>query len=355
MNKRLIFAASIVPGIALLLLWVGRHPDPSSNAALILHGNIDVRLVNLAFEVAGRIASLEVAEGARVVAGQPLARLDTRRLSLSRDAVRARVEAQRAELAKLIAGTRPEEIQKLRADLEAARIEATNTRRHAERSRELMERKLTSSQDHDDARTLAEAAEARASAARAALDLALAGARAEDIAAAKARLAALEIELASAEEDLTDTVLVAPAEAVIQSRILEPGDLASTQRPVYTLALTEPLWARVYLGEPDLGRVRQGQSAQVFSDSFPGKAYDGWVGYIAPSAEFTPKTVQTTDLRADLVYQARVFVCNPEDELRQGMPVSVRIALGTGPLAKPGCAAESAPPQVEAGKDEPSQ
>ncbi len=101
--------------------------------------------------------------------------------------------------------------------------------------------------------------------------------------------------------------------------------------------MTEPLWARVYLAETDLGRVQPGRRAKVFSDSFPGKAYAAWVGYIAPSAEFTPKTVQTAELRADLVYQARVFVCNSEGELRQGMPVTVSIALDADSVAAPGC------------------
>ena len=117
--------------------------------------------------------------------------------------------------------------------------------------------------------------------------------------------------------------------------------MASPQKPALTLTLTEPLWARVYLAEPDLGHVAPGQPAAVFSDSFPGRAYSGWVGYIAPTAEFTPKTVQTTELRTDLVYQARVFVCNPRGELRQGMPVTVEIDLSAAPLAVPGCPDET--------------
>lgn len=325
--------------------WYRARPHQAvAPGHLTLYGNIDVRVVNLAFEVSGRIAALPVAEGARVAAGQALAQLDTRRPTQAREAAQATVAAQRATLDRLIAGTRPEEIEKLRADVEAATVEAANARRHAERVKEMVDRKLAAPQDIDDARALAEAGDARAAAARATLDLALAGTRAEDVAAARAQLAALEAELATAELNLTESTLLAPASGILQNRILEPGDMASPERPVLTLALMEPLWARVYLAEPDLGRVRPGQPAAVSSDSFPGKHYAGWVGYIAPSAEFTPKTVQTTTLRADLVYQARVYVCNPAGELRQGMPVTVSIDLTAPPLPAPGCAPEAPAP-----------
>jgi HlyD family secretion protein len=332
-----------VAGGAGLYAYLNRAGQQDSEG-LTLYGNIDLRVANVAFETNGRIETMLVSEGARVEPGQLLAILDNRQPALNRDMARAQVEAQRAQLAKLIAGARTEEIEKLRADLQAAETEAKNAARRAERSRDLAQRKLTSPQEYDDARTAADSAKAHAGAARAALDLALAGSRAEDISAARAQLVALESDLALAEVKLGYTKLYSPATGVVQNRILEPGDMAAPDRPVYTLALTEPLWARVYLAEPDLGRVRQGQPAQVYSDSFPGKAYLGWIGYISPSAEFTPKTVQTTELREDLVYQARVFVCDPRDELRLGMPVTVRVDLAAKPLTDPGCGPDGATP-----------
>ncbi|NEX19664.1 HlyD family efflux transporter periplasmic adaptor subunit [Thiorhodococcus mannitoliphagus] len=337
MKKPLLLLGFAALAVAAFLLYQRQTPESDDARTLTLYGNIDVRLVNLAFEIEGRIAEIAVSEGASVTAGEQVARLDTRRLLLARDVAKAQVDAQRSELDKLIAGVRPEEIQKLRADLEAARAEATRTKRHAKRAKELAERKLVSPQEDEDAQTSAKAAEARAGAVQAGLDLALAGTRQEEIAAAKARLAAVDGDLANAQVNLDDAVLRAPASGIVQSRILEPGDMASPSRPVLTLALTEPLWARVYLAEPDLGRVKQGQPAAVYSDSFPDKAYAGWIGYIAPSAEFTPKNVQTTEQRADLVYQARVFVCNPRGELRQGMPVTVKIDLEAAAQIAPGC------------------
>jgi HlyD family secretion protein len=104
--------------------------------------------------------------------------------------------------------------------------------------------------------------------------------------------------------------------------------MASPQRPVYTLAMTDPLWVRVYVKESDLGRIRPGMRAEVATDSYPNKRYNAWLGYISPTAEFTPKSVETTEVRSSLVYQVRIFVCNPQGELRLGMPTTVMIALG---------------------------
>jgi HlyD family secretion protein len=338
MNKRILILPVLLLALGGAAYWYESNREAATpEDRLLLYGNIDLRLINLAFEASGRIAQMPVSEGAQVHAGDELARLDDRRLSLARDAAAAQVEAQQARLAQLEAGSRPEEIRKLEAELDAARVEAKNALRNAERVRELERNKLASPQQADDARTQADAARDRVKALEAALALAEAGAREEEISAARATLAALRAELALAERNLEDSVLHAPADGIIQSRILEPGAMASPEQPVYTLAKHQPLWARVYVGETHLGRVKPGLPARVASDSFPAKTYAGWVGYISPSAEFTPKSVQTQEVRTDLVYQVRVFVCNPENELRLGMPVTVSLDLDATPLAQPVC------------------
>ena len=103
--------------------------------------------------------------------------------------------------------------------------------------------------------------------------------------------------------------------------------MASPQTPVLTLALTNPVWVRAYVPESDLGKVSLGMHAEVATDSFPGKRYRGWIGFISPTAEFTPKSVETPELRTRLVYRMRVYVCDPQDELRLGMPATVTIPL----------------------------
>ena len=103
--------------------------------------------------------------------------------------------------------------------------------------------------------------------------------------------------------------------------------MASPQTPVFSLAITDPKWVRAYVDEPDLGKVHPGMAATVTVDSFPDRRFDGWVGFISPMAEFTPKDVQTEELRSSLVYEIRVFVKDPSDQLRLGMPATVHLAL----------------------------
>jgi HlyD family secretion protein len=151
-----------------------------------------------------------------------------------------------------------------------------------------------------------------------------------DVAEAKARVAlanakAAQAKLAETDQVLKDTRLYAPQAGVIRERIVEPGDFVNQQNPVLTLALTNPVWVRTYLPETRLGQVKPGMRAEIRTDSFPDRVYEGWVGYISPTAEFTPKNVETPELRTRLVYQLRIYACNPDNELRLGMPATVTI------------------------------
>jgi HlyD family secretion protein len=174
-----------------------------------------------------------------------------------------------------------------------------------------------------DAQAQAEVDQAQLKVKEKALDLALEGPRKEDIAAAKETLESFKASLLLLNIRLADMTLTAPAAGVIQNRILEPGDMADPSRPVFTLALIDPKWVRAYVPEPDLGLIHLGMKAKILSDSFPDRTFDGWIGFISPVAEFTPKTVETTDLRTKLVYEVRVYVHDPKDLLRLGMPVTV--------------------------------
>lgn len=336
--------AKIVAPVALVALLAGaavawyllaqRAQAPSD--VLRLQGNVDIRQVELAFNAAGRIERMLVHEGDRVQEGQLLAVLDTRRMQHAVDLAQAQLDAQREVVARLRAGSRPEEIEQARANARAARVDARNAARTYERQKALAAQHFIAAQQADDARALSEAADARLKAAEEALRLVVLGPRAEDIAAAEATLEANRAALAIAQRDLAEASLHAPSAGVIENRVLEPGDMASPQTPVFTLALGEPLWVRAYVRGPDLGRIHLGDRAAVRSDSYPGKRYRAWVGFISPTAEFTPKSVETEEVRTQLVYQVRVFVCAPQDELRLGMPASVEIPLGQAPPAARG-------------------
>jgi len=239
----------------------------------------------------------------------------------------AQVKTQEQVVARPEAGTRPEEIRKAKADVAAGEAALDDAERTYKRISVLVPQKAASVQNLDDARAAVNSARARLNALNAVLDLAIAGPRKEDIAAAKALLQRYEAELALARRDLKNALLYAPTDGIVQNRILEVGNMASPQKPVYTVALIDPLWVRAYVSEPDLGKIREGMKAVVTTDSFPNKQYEGRIGFISPTAEFTPKPVETTQIRTKLVYQVRIFVKNPNDELRLGMPATVRVQL----------------------------
>lgn len=327
MNKRRILVILIIVLIAAgIAAYFFLRPQQQSNT-LTLYGNVDIRTVHLAFDASGRIARLLVQEGDAVQKGQLLGELDRQRFldTVRRD--QALVDAQQQVVNKLHAGTRPEEIAEARAALAAATATLHNAHLVWQRQQKLGAEQYVSKQNVDDAQAALSRAEALQNQARQALQLALRGPRKEDIAAAESTLAADRAALALAQRNLVDSRLLAPDAGVVQDRILEVGDMTSPQSPVFTLALRNPIWVRAYLPEPQLGKVREGMRAEIYSDSFPGRTFRGWVGFISPTAEFSPKTVQTTELRTQLVYRLRVYACNPEHHLRLGMPVTVKIPL----------------------------
>ncbi|NOZ38456.1 MAG: HlyD family efflux transporter periplasmic adaptor subunit [Gammaproteobacteria bacterium] len=330
MQKKTVFLA-IVPlalaAIAIAVFLSQPQHEQGDDQTLHLYGNVAIREAQLAFNSSEHIAEIHVQEGDRVSKGQLLAHLHTELLEAQRDEVQAALLAQQQVLAKLEAGSRPQEIRKAQAELKAARATAKAAVDSYKRKAQLLERKLASPEDVENARSLADAAAARMEAAQQALALLQAGPRKEDIAVARAQLVAREAGLVLARQRLEDANLYAPADGIIRNRILEPGAMAFPQTPVLTLAFINPVWVRAYLPEPALGQVALGAKALIHTDSYPDKVYQGWVGYISPSAEFTPKNVQTPELRTRLVYSVRIYACNPQGELRLGMPVTVTLAL----------------------------
>ncbi len=314
------------------LLWWSffqrHHP-----AELVLYGNVDLREVELPFNGTERVAAVIAQEGDRVTRGQLLARLDTDRLVPQVAKAEADLAAQQQAVNRLHNGSRPEEIAQARANVDAAAADAQNARAQYLRLTTLSDSssgRAVSRQDMDAAKAALDTAEARLAVNQKALALELAGPRKEDVAQGDALLRADQAQLALLQQQFKDADLRAPLDSVVRSRIVEPGEISSPQKSAFTLAIVDPKWVRAYVAEPDLGSVREGMHAAVTVDAFPGRRFPAWVGFISPIAEFTPKSVETTDLRSSLVYEIRVFVRDPGNELRLGMPSTVHLALAGG-------------------------
>lgn len=321
----------LIIGLITLALIVGvyfaiMHWHKSHNHSLLtLYGNVDIRQVDLGFRVSGRLARMVYEEGDEVKVGDLLAVLDKAPYEANLAAAKAQLMQAEANLAKLKHGNRPQEIEEARATVRELEASSTNANIIFKRQSEQIKIGSTSQQAYDDALAQKVQAEALLKSAKEALSLAEEGFRQEDIDAGQATMETAKAQLESTRLNLQDTEILAPSDGIIFTRVLEPGAIVAPQSIVYTLSLHKPVWVRAYVSEPNLGRLKPGMEVFVYTDTNPDKPFKGQIGFISPQAEFTPKTVETPELRTDLVYRLRIWVEDPKSQLRQGMPVTVKI------------------------------
>ncbi len=325
MKKRII--------ILLLLLSAGvyfayaQFQRNGADSGLVLYGNVDIREVQLGFRVSGRLEQMNLEEGDATATGMVLATLDSKPQRDGLALAEAKVAEARARLAVLRTGSRPQEIEQARARVVEAEAALKNAEQEYRRQREVTDKGLSSQGLLDSAVAQRDEASARLAASREALALAVEGARAEDILAAEAALAGAEAQREQASTQLQDTELKAPGNGVILTRVREPGAIVAVGAPVYTLSLTDTVYVRAYVDESHLGKVVPGAKLLVTTDSSD-REYTGQVGFVSPRAEFTPKSVETPELRTDLVYRLRIVIPEAGDDLRQGMPVTISFPPG---------------------------
>jgi HlyD family secretion protein len=321
----------ILPVVALLALAAiafftrGFGLIAAAPAPLELYGNVDIREVDLAFRVGGRIAQMPVEEGAQVKAGTLLAALDRAPVDDRAAQAAAQVAQAQAQLLKLQNGSRPQDIDAARARVAAAQAALSAAEEDYARRQPLVEPGAIAEAVWDQTVAARDRARAGLAEARAALALAQIGPRAEDIAAARAALDAAKAAQGGIATDTSDTQLRASLDGTVVTRAREPGAIVAPGETVFTLAIERPLRVRAYIAEGELSRIAPGMAVTVKADGND-KTYHGTIGFISPKAEFTPKTVQTSDLRTDLVYRLRIVVNDPDAALRQGQPVTIRIA-----------------------------
>ena len=294
---------------------------------LTLSGNIEAHESLVSFKVQGRIVDLPIQEGQQVEEGALLARLED---ADSRQKVRideANVDVRQSNLALTLAGTREQEVKAsqqavidAQADLEQKRLDNT-------RAQQLFAKDEIPAQDRDLAATALKRSEAAYRAAQQRYNEAQEGSRKEDIDIARANLAQASANLGLSRIDESYTTLRAPSTGVITVREAELGEVVAPGSPVVTLSDLDHIWLRAYIAETDLGRIAWGQAATITTDTYPGKQYHGRISFISPDAEFTPKSVQTTEERVTLVYRIKIDIDNPNHELKPGMPADAHLQL----------------------------
>lgn len=338
MKKRMIAIPALVLaacGAAAWLLHDSVNWFEEKEDGLVLYGNVDNRQLQLAFLIPERIAELIPEEGETVRKGELLETLETVRIendvAAAEAAVASRkaaVDAARAAYEKARNGSRPEYVAMARNASAAVSAKLRAAEADWRRQSALLSDDAVSVQIQESAEAEYLFLKSALEVVRSALDRLTAGERAEDVAAAKAKfeqakaeLALAEAELAIRKQKLADSKLFAPSDGVIRNRLLEPGELAGPNRPVFAMTAISPKWIRVFLRESDLPKVKPGDRAIVRFDGAE-RDFEGWIGFISSTAEFTPKNIETPELRTTLVYEARIFVKDPENRLKLGAPAT---------------------------------
>lgn len=307
MKKRvvLLLVLAIAAGAAFWAFRARRADKP-----LVFSGTIEARDVEIGSLTGGRVARVLVEEGSRVAPGQPIVELETDLVELQIGQERARVAAAQANLTKALRGPRTEEIA-------AARAQAENAERERLRQKALWDQGIVGFQAYDAAATAARTS------AEQLLQLER-GNRPEDIAAARAALEAEERQLGYLERQKKEGVVLSPAAGVIESMDLRPGDIVAPNQPVARMLEPSQIWVRIFVPEPQLGKVRVGQRAAIRVDTFPGRDFPGRVVEIRTQAEYTPRNIQTLQQRMDTVFGAKVAI-EPTPEIKPGMAATVRL------------------------------
>ena len=267
------FIASVAIVISISAFFFFRKSEKHS--VLTLYGNVDVRQVDISFRVAGRVETMPFQEGDFVAAGDLMGSLEPQPYG--------------------------DHVQEAEGNIESIQSHLMNANEMLQRREELVSDGGVSKEDCDNALYTRDIYLANLKEAEAAFRIAV--------------------------KNFKDTQVISPSDGVILTRIREPGSVVKEGEPIYTLSLNSPIWVRAFIDEENLGDIYPGMLAEVYTDTKGAPVYQGHIGFISPMAEFTPKTVETIQLRTDLVYRLRVIVDNPDWKLKQGMPVTVKLYL----------------------------
>jgi len=326
--------------LAAVALAAGGCGDQAPATTIRVSGHVEADDVQVAAEVGGRVLELAVDEGDRVTAGQVIARLDTRDAELTLARARAERAQADAQLRLLLAGSRQEDIRQAGAQVTAADAEAgaaeselRNAEADLERYESLLKANAGSRKARDDAQARRDVARDRLAAARQRRQAVAegaarvkSGARAEEVDAARARVAIVDAQIGAAEKAISDAVVTAPSGGVVTTRLVSAGEIVAPRAALLVITDLDRAWGEVFVDEPLVPQLTLGQPATLYTDA-GGPGLDGTVSFISPKAEFTPRNVQTSEERSRLVYRVKVAVDNSKGILKPGMPIEAELPV----------------------------
>ncbi|MDR0580384.1 MAG: HlyD family efflux transporter periplasmic adaptor subunit [Campylobacteraceae bacterium] len=321
MKKALAFTFFIALVIAASLLYAFKG---SKSEDLSFYGNIDTRTVSLGFRFLGKIETINKDEGDSVIKDEILVTLNNKNIQNNIAEIQARLDAEKIKLDKLKRGFRQEDINEAEGEFENAYANLRLLEDALERQKKLYNKSATSKEAYLNAQYKYEAAVGIFKKAEALYDMRTKGYEDEDIKAQSLLVESLEATLKAALQDLEDSVIKAPFEGIILSRLKEEGAIVNPGEKVLEISRQDEFWVKAYVDETHLGFISQGDEVLVHTDVRK-EPYLGIIGNISPIAEFTPKNIETIELRADLVYRFRVLIKDSDKRIKQGMPVTIKL------------------------------
>ncbi len=313
-----------VPSLVLLAVLCAACRGGGGGGPITVSGYVEATDVRIAAKVGGRLVQFGLSEGDRVTPGQVIALIDATDTELAIATAKGERDAFAADLKLKEAGARQEDIAEARAHLASVEADLDGAQRDLDRMQQLLDSGSGTTKSRDDALTRRDATKAQLAAAREALTRLERGFRPEEIAAARGRLAAAEARIGQLEQQVKDATVVSPVAGVLTEKIAEQGELLGPGSLLCVVNDLADAWLTVYIGEPELPRVRLGAPVEVTTDS--GQRRTGKVTFVASQAEFTPKNVQTKDERVKLVYKVKVGLPNDDGLFKPGMPAQAVFA-----------------------------
>jgi HlyD family secretion protein len=323
-----------IPALTLVAAAAAGCAPRQDPAVIVANGHVEATDVRIGTKVSGRLEALALQEGDVIKAGQELGRIATTDLRLSLRQVKAERDQAAAELRLRLAGARKEDVAELTAQVSGLTTDLESAQRDLDRMQGLFDKGSGTTKSRDDAKTRRDMTRDKLEAMKQSLLRMKAGSRAEEIDAARARLAATDAKSAQIEQQIQDATVTSPLAGVVTEKVAEPGELLQVGSPLCVITDLTNAWLTVYVGGPDLGRIRLGQEAQVSTDD--GQTRKGRITFIASQAEFTPKNVQTRDERVKLVYKVKVSLENQDGLFKPGMPAEARLQAAAAAVAGAG-------------------
>jgi HlyD family secretion protein len=283
----------------------------NDHEAIEASGIIEGTDVNIGTEVSGRVKEIRVDEGSQVQKGDTLLIIDDTDYQLQQRQAAANEEAMHAQYRLALEGSRKEDILQSEANFRAAEADY-------KRMKELLASQTVTQKQHDDAY-------ARYVSAQQTYEKLVSGLRRDEIVVARAKRDQASAQTELLRKKVRDCYVVSPLAGTVTLKAIEAGELVSVGSNLFRITYLDKVSLTIYVAETDIGRVRLGQSAKVYIDAYEEKPFDGRIVYISPTAEFTPKNVQTKEERTKLVFAVKIQVDNPQGLMKPGLPADARI------------------------------